>query len=1149
MVGERIDQIALISHRPGETVFAVSAIGEVVVTAVTNGTARTVLRYAVDRTEGIAASPDGRRIAVASHADVVEVVDIGARTRVRIPLRTGKFRSDTMFVKDDVLRVLEGTGQLVDIHLATRERRPQCSITDNLSYERDHENVSPTGLWRLIRAGTTSLAVAYEWAGNTRYIAWDTQSCRRAFDMEVGKARFQLGRQSLLIATRGGDALLYGDGRDVMTKPLTGTPSVRAFSGSIQPIEHVRVSPTRSTVVFESTSRAALFDWERQAVTVAPVTRSVIRSVPTDTVIRTNATSLVTKDGVDHVITVKSAHVPKRGSQPSASQIDITMSPAIGGARKVCSVRERGEYAFHLAGADGTLVIGQVEGAGENSWYYALSVLNPWNCTLAKRIERGSGVLVSSGYLDDGNTAALSPDAGLLASGSSGTYHPQLAHLGAAGKACTTVATSTMTASLRPDPAGISGESLRGVRSLVISSDGRYLMSGHENGDANVWDLRPLSSKCGSSGSVPALWTITGLDWGARAVAIEPTNGVAAVGDEGGLLRLYRLNPGGPTLTSQMRFESPIRSIQIMNSQQAFVVTADGAATLIDQRFAPAQSATSTGMNAADFEVTRFAAMTDDAWVATTNDGRFDTSNIESLAGLRWVVARKPLSALPLEIFTRDYYEPGLLPRKKTCIDDVLASPGSKACIKEFAGVRDLADLNLLQPEIKRIEIVGQQEAPLEEENPSFTVRVSLAPGVEATRRSGMHDLRLFVNGQLVQRRSSAGLLSEDPEGEDESSWRNRTRVGDASTAGTVQVDFPGVRLPHRVGTRSVEIAAYAFNEDKVKSGTYSRPFDLPEGSTPRRRRAVVIGFGVNEFKGALRPLTYAASDGLSLPAVLGERLRALKTADGMETFAQVLTTSLVTTSRNAPGAHVNDGRKEALHGAFQQLAGVPVSQPIRSTEGVVLPKLQPEDLLVLLVSTHGDLDARGTFYLAASETETDGAKLFVPGTAISSHELFQWFGRLSTAEFVLAIDACRSAGAIQDGTFKAGPLGNRGFGQFAYDKGMRVLAASQRNQASLEDGAVENGFLTFALLESLQAGALVSAGESASLSAWLREAERAVPDVHRRVLAGERIRGQSVVLKSLDPKTLTVKRFSVGDEPVELTQRPVLFDFYRAPR
>ena len=57
-------------------------------------------------------------------------------------------------------------------------------------------------------------------------------------------------------------------------------------------------------------------------------------------------------------------------------------------------------------------------------------------------------------------------------------------------------------------------------------------------------------------------------------------------------------------------------------------------------------------------------------------------------------------------------------------------------------------------------------------------------------------------------------------------------------------------------------------------------------------------------------------------------------------------------------------------------------------------------------------------------------------------------------AELVLIVDACpTSAASIESEGFKPGPLGSRGLGQLAYDKRMRVLAASQSDQAAREMG------------------------------------------------------------------------------------------------
>ena len=46
-----------------------------------------------------------------------------------------------------------------------------------------------------------------------------------------------------------------------------------------------------------------------------------------------------------------------------------------------------------------------------------------------------------------------------------------------------------------------------------------------------------------------------------------------------------------------------------------------------------------------------------------TRKGRFDTNNVEDLEYLHWVMPDEPLRALPLDIFMREYFTPGLLAR------------------------------------------------------------------------------------------------------------------------------------------------------------------------------------------------------------------------------------------------------------------------------------------------------------------------------------------------------------------------------------------------------------------------------------------------------------------------------------------------------
>ena len=43
--------------------------------------------------------------------------------------------------------------------------------------------------------------------------------------------------------------------------------------------------------------------------------------------------------------------------------------------------------------------------------------------------------------------------------------------------------------------------------------------------------------------------------------------------------------------------------------------------------------------------------------------------------------------------------------------------------------------------------------------------------------------------------------------------------------------------------------------------------------------------------------------------------------------------------------------------------------------------------------------------------------------------------------------------------------MGSRGLGQLSFDKGMRILAASQSDEFALEDQRLRHGLLTFSLI------------------------------------------------------------------------------------
>jgi hypothetical protein len=148
---------------------------------------------------------------------------------------------------------------------------------------------------------------------------------------------------------------------------------------------------------------------------------------------------------------------------------------------------------------------------------------------------------------------------------------------------------------------------------------------------------------------------------------------------------------------------------------------------------------------------------------------------------------------------------------------------------------------------------------------------------------------------------------------------------------------------------------------------------------------------------------------------------------------------------------------------------------------------------------------------------------------------------KVDAADMVLIIDACHSAASIEAEGFKPGPLGSRGLGQLAYDKRMRVLAASQSDQAAREmGGQIDEGVLTYALIhDGLLATQALAEDGTVTLSSWLHYPVQRVPQIIQDIRDG--------TLNDYGIRNLrsTVPVADVGGAQREgATQIPVLFDY-----
>lgn len=249
-----------------------------------------------------------------------------------------------------------------------------------------------------------------------------------------------------------------------------------------------------------------------------------------------------------------------------------------------------------------------------------------------------------------------------------------------------------------------------------------------------------------------------------------------------------------------------------------------------------------------------------------------------------------------------------------------------------------------------------------------------------------------------------------------------------------------------------------------------------------------------------------------------------------------------------------NTAQKEIIKDVFSLLAGnkTEISQAIlkQIPDRDQIKQIEPEDTLIISFSGHGYADRSGIFYLLPYDIGKNTTELNagVLNKMISSDELSLWMQDITASEMIMIIDACHSSAAVQGDGFKPGPMGSRGLGQLAYDKDMKILSATQANNVALELGSLEQGLLSYALLEDGINKKLADANKDKKLfsTELLEYAEKRVPDLYKEVKDGKR----SVFIngKEIKPQEKGVETFYNGANQTGglNLQQPRMFDFKR---
>ncbi|MDD2722290.1 MAG: caspase family protein [Gallionella sp.] len=495
----------------------------------------------------------------------------------------------------------------------------------------------------------------------------------------------------------------------------------------------------------------------------------------------------------------------------------------------------------------------------------------------------------------------------------------------------------------------------------------------------------------------------------------------------------------------------------------------------------------------------------DGSWVVSDPQGRFDTADLEAIKGLHWVMPDDPLTPVPLEAFMKDYYEPRLLAR-------ILNG-------EKFKPVRALTDIKRIQPEVRIAGITADSKDP---ERAIVEVEVAgaqkdyLKNGLAFPVSTAAHDLRLFRDGQLV------GYADGELARRDGRPYRQSFNV----------------HLPSAQRGKDISFSAYAFNDDRVKSVTVRQAYQVPSVVEAKKGNAYLINIGVNRTDNPVWNLRFAANDARQMRSTLSDRFA--RTGD----YREVVAISLISDDTEF---HAD---KELLHAVLDRLAGKPTDSSLERLAGAErLQAATPDDLVLISFSGHGYADGDGNFYLFTQNTGQGHGKEVTPELlrhSISSEELAQWLKDVDAGDMTLIVDACQSAASVQGKEFKPGPMGSRGLGQLSFDKGMRILAASQADEYALEDNRLQQGLLSFALVtDGIESFAADNAPEDHKimLDEWLHYGVRRVPALAEEVRTGKvRVAGRRGARAA-------VRVIITGQEKPRPAQQPALFDFAKKRR
>jgi hypothetical protein len=225
-----------------------------------------------------------------------------------------------------------------------------------------------------------------------------------------------------------------------------------------------------------------------------------------------------------------------------------------------------------------------------------------------------------------------------------------------------------------------------------------------------------------------------------------------------------------------------------------------------------------------------------------------------------------------------------------------------------------------------------------------------------------------------------------------------------------------------------------------------------------------VISVGVNRTdSGPAWNLKYAANDSRWLQAAVSQHLRV------DPSFSEIVSIKLISDFAELKSDE-SAATKPNFKVVLDLLAGKRVEAATRALIAGAdkIQRAEPEDFVLITFACFGFTDEQGQFRfflsdMGANQQQQSTAELY--RRALSSNELADWLRSVDAGQLALIIDAVQSPTTRLSEGFRPGPMGSRGLGQLAYDKGISILASSASAQSAIETNTFGYGLLTYALV------------------------------------------------------------------------------------